>query len=447
MFRYNVLMAIKSLRRNVAMSVLIVGAIALGVGVSALFSTMRHALAKDPIPARSDVLYYVRLDSWDPIKPYPGDDPRALPPQITYRDMVGIMKSHIPVRQTAAFQSRLAVTPDSEDALASSRALWERVPARLTYADFFAMFDVPFRFGGPWDKKADSAAEQVAVLSQQLNEKLFGSENSVGKTLRIEGRVFRVVGVLDAWSPAVKYYDMNNPVDVPEQVYLPFELLRPMRIRSFGSNDGWGPSPSVPGFDAIFVSETTWIQMWVELPDAAHVVAYRAFLDAYALDQRKAGRFQRPLNNRVTPLMAWLAELKIVPAQLNTMAIVSLLFLAVCALNLMGLLLAKFLARAHEVGIRRALGARRSDIFVQYLVECELVALVGGLFGLLLARLALVGVNNWMKTLLARADLFQLDFKMGLLALALALGAGLCAGAYPAWRVCRVAPALHLKWS
>ena len=67
------------------------------------------------------------------------------------------------------------------------------------------------------------------------------------------------------------------------------------------------------------------------------------------------------------------------------MFIVSLLFLAVCALNLVGLLLGKFLARASEVGVRRALGASRVDIFVQHLVECELIGARGRAIGLVLS--------------------------------------------------------------
>ena len=80
------------------------------------------------------------------------------------------------------------------------------------------------------------------------------------------------------------------------------------------------------------------------------------------------------------------------------MLIVSLLFLAVCAVNLVGLLLGKFLARAGEVGVRRALGASRADIFLQHVVECELVALVGGAIGLLLSLGALAAMNAWLKT-------------------------------------------------
>ena len=127
------------------------------------------------------------------------------------------------------------------------------------------------------------------------------------------------------------------------------------------------------------------------------------------------------------------------------MSVVSILFLAVCALNLMGLLLGKFLARSAEVGVRRALGARRLDIFLQHLIECELVGLIGGGLGILLSIGALSIVNGWMKTLMTRTDFFRVDLPMTLLAVGLSLLAGLIAGAYPAWRICRIPPAIHLK--
>ena len=62
-----------------------------------------------------------------------------------------------------------------------------------------------------------------------------------------------------------------------------------------------------------------------------------------------------------------------------------MLFLVVCSLNLVGLLLGKFLARVPEVSVRRALGASRLQVFWQHVVECELVGIAGGVIGLALS--------------------------------------------------------------
>lgn len=439
MFLHNLRIAAKSLRRNVSLSVLIVTGIALGIGVSTTFAAFRHAFARHPIPAKEDTLRYVRLDSWDPLKPYPGDDPTRPPTQITYRDMTGIMKSKIPVRQSGMFVSNQYVYPDPK----VSRPFRELV--RLCFSDFFPMFDVPFRYGSGWDRQADAGPEAVVVISEEMNDKLFGGKNSVGKTVRVADRDFKVVGVLARWTPNVRFYDLTQgAVRTPENVYMPFNFLKPMQIRTSGNTDGWGAG-GAPGFDGFLQSETCWIQFWVELPDEKAAGAYRDFLNAYVLDQKRTGRFARPLNNRLSSVSEWMRDQNVVPRQATAMLIVALLFLAVCAVNLVGLLLGKFLARGGEVGVRRALGATRADIFLQHIVECELVALIGGAIGLVLSLGALAGMNAWLKATAARADFFHLDAPMILLSVVLALAAGFLAGAYPAWRTCRLAPAEHLK--
>jgi putative ABC transport system permease protein len=436
---YNIRIALKSLKRNRVLSALILGGIALGIGVSTLCAALRHSLAKDPIPSKSEVLHYVRLDSWDPQRGYPGDPVGRPPTQITWRDMEGIMKSDIPVRQAGMFKANLTVYPGGGERPAKRLV-------RMTFADFFPMFEVPFKYGRPWDRQADAGPEAVVVLSEEANEQIFGGADSVGRTLRIEDRDFKVVGVLDTWRPSVKFFDLTqNAVQPPELLYMPFNWLRPMNIRTSGNNDGWGPNTGIPGLDGLYASETCWIQFWVELPDEAAVARYRDFLAAYVGEQKKLGRFQRPLNNRVTKVTDWMTEQNIVPDEINAMVVVSLLFLAVCALNLTGLLLSKFLARASEVGVRRALGARRIDIFVQHIVECELVGLVGGVLGVVLSIGGIAVVNNWVKLFAGRADLFSIDLATTAAAAGMSLLAGLVAGVYPAWRICRIPPAIHLK--
>jgi putative ABC transport system permease protein len=97
------------------------------------------------------------------------------------------------------------------------------------------------------------------------------------------------------------------------------------------------------------------------------------------------------------------------------------------------------------VGVRRALGVRRLDIFMQHIIECEIVGAIGGALGLLISLGGLKALNKWMMLTLNRGDLFQIDLPMTILAIGLSLLAGFIAGAYPAWRICRIRPAVHLK--
>ena len=129
---------------------------------------------------------------------------------------------------------------------------------------------------------------------------------------------------------------------------------------------------------------------------------------------------------------------------------VAFFFLAVCLINTIGLLLAKFLNNAPLTGIRRALGASRRHIFVQHLVETGLVALSGALLGLVLTWIGLYGLHEVYsiaaeldypgREILAHPDFYSIGVAAGL-----AVIASLAAGLYPAWRVGQVPPALYLK--
>jgi putative ABC transport system permease protein len=435
MLTYHLQTALKSLRRNPVVSALLVGAIAIGICVSTTFITLRHLLGQDPLPGQSRNLFYVRMDNWDPGRAYVPDDPKSLPTQISYRDMRELMKSNIPTRQNGSYKTNMFVFPDPKVA----RPYNEEV--RFVFSDFFPMFKVPFRYGSGWDKRADAKPEPVVVISKATNDKLFGGANSVGKTVRLETRDYKVVGVLEEWRPSIRFYDMTSDVvRAPENIFIPMNFAPLLEARSSGNTDGWkGYTGSA--FSDFLNSDVDFVQFWVELPTPAAQAAYRDYVDAYVREQKKVGRFPRPLNNRVTSLTTLMEEFEVVPKQVKAMSIVSLLFLAVCSLNLVGLLLGKFLARVPEVSVRRALGASRLQIFWQHVVECELVGVAGGAIGLLLS----LGILTVMAKLMPFGDIIRLDGEMVLTAIFLSLIAGLLAGIYPSWRVCSVPPAMQLK--
>ena len=432
MLLYNVRIGLKSLRRNPILTAIIIGAIALGICISTAATTLRHVFAKNPLPGKSERVFYVRLDNWDPTAPHPHDD--ALPPQVTFRDATELMRSTIPVRQTASFQSSAFIFPESKDTQPTNEKL------RVVGSDFFPMFNVPFKYGSGWDKKADAASDQVTVLNAATNDRLFGGANSVGKTLRIEDRHLKIVGVLAPWRPNVRFYDLTGQyISEPEAIYVPFSLVGPMQLPTGGNSDGWKSSGDT--FDDFLQSESSWIQFWVELDSPGRQQEYLEYVNSYVQDQKRLGRFQRPLNNRVTSLTQLMKDWKVVPPQLNAMTVVSILFLTVCSLNLVGLLLGKFLARAPEVSVRRALGASRWSVFLQHIIECELVGIIGGVLGVLLS----LGILNFAEKIFPVKLEARLDGEMILVAAFLSLVAGLVAGIYPAWRICAIQPAMQLK--
>jgi putative ABC transport system permease protein len=107
------------------------------------------------------------------------------------------------------------------------------------------------------------------------------------------------------------------------------------------------------------------------------------------------------------------------------------------------LLLAKFLRRSGEIGIRRALGASRGEIYTQFLVEAGMVGLAGGVLGLVLTWFGVASVG-WV---LPRdiAVLARLDVSLFATTLAVAVAATMLAGLYPTLRAAAVQPAWQLK--
>ena len=149
-----------------------------------------------------------------------------------------------------------------------------------------------------------------------------------------------------------------------------------------------------------------------------------------------------PTDAKLYGLMSWLAHENLVPNDVRLQLWLALGFLFVCMLNIVALLLAKFLRRSGEIGVRRALGARRRDIFVQLGTESALIGVAGGALGLAIAQLGLWSIRQRPDDYAALA---RMDVPMLLGTLVLAVAASVLAGLLPAWRACRVAPALQLK--
>jgi putative ABC transport system permease protein len=133
----------------------------------------------------------------------------------------------------------------------------------------------------------------------------------------------------------------------------------------------------------------------------------------------------------------------VVSDETRILVLVSFSFLLVCVLNAMGLMLAKFMGRAADIGVRRALGANRRAILAQCLIEAGVVGLAGGLLGVVLTMLGLLGLRGVLSEQIL--ELTKLDPAGVGIALGLAIVATIGAGLYPTWRAAHVQPAWQLK--
>ena len=437
MFRYYLKLGVLSIRANPALSALMVAAIAVGIGACMSIVTVRHVMSDNPVAHKNDVLYHVQLDNWNPDDPY--EEPNEPPEQVTYLDATALHQAGRAFRQTVSFKSDRVVQPEGDDA----RPFQEEV--RATTADFFAMFDVPFEFGGGWDAAADQTEERVVVLSREMNQRLFGGEDSVGRMMTMNNEFYRVLGVLQEWMPMPKFYDLNNnPYEGAEEIYVPFSLAVTGKWGSSGNNSCWKP-PDGGDYAAYIASECIWIQMWVELRSASEKDTYMQFLDDYVEEQKSLGRFPRELNNRLSTPAEWMVNREVVDDTVSVLLSLAVLFLVVCLLNTIGLLLAKVMRRTNDISLRRALGASKSALFSQYIIEAGMIGVAGGLAGIGMTWLGLRGIESVFSEYDFIAYLVSMDWTMIMGAVALAIVSALGAALYPTWRACSVSPATTLR--
>jgi putative ABC transport system permease protein len=433
MFSYYLDLALRSLRRNKALTALMVLAIALGIGASMTTLTVLHVLSGDPLPGKSAQLYYPQIDP-QAIK---GISPDKEPPgQLTLIDGMNLLHAKRADRQALMTGGQVPIQP------AQSALDPFYVEARYTTADFFAMFNAPFRYGRGWSASDDESKARQVVISRELNDKLFGGANSVGRTLRMNDSAFQIVGVLDRWQPNPHFYDLNTgSFAYGEQVFLPLQTMIDLLLAHNGSTDCWGNAGGGVG-NILPMANCVWLQFWVQLDSPAKAIAYKQFLVRYSQEQKTLGRFERTPNVRLRNVMQWLDHNMVVPDDVRLQTMLAFGFLLVCLVNTVGLMLAKFMRRGGELSVRRALGASRRAVFAQLLIESAVIGLVGGVSGLLLALGGLWVVRQRPSDYAAMA---HLDLNMLFATFVLALGATLLAGLLPAWRACQIAPALQLK--
>jgi putative ABC transport system permease protein len=437
MLSYYLKVAVHNTKRSRVLAALMVLAIAVGIGASMTTLTVMHLLSGDPLPGRSGDIYYPQVDVNPQSK---GREPYDV---MDYRTAHELWQAKRADQQTMVADSQVKL-----------RAPEASVPPMMlslgsVTSDFFSMFHVPFRYGRGWVPDDDAGRSRVAVISSNLNDRLFGGRDSVGKTVRLGDADVRIVGVLADWRPSPLFYkvrggrfsngDTADFYGRPDDVFVPFSTGLEVNQGHFQPFTCWATNEQPAHLEN---APCVWVGLWVRLGSAQAVAAYRRFLDSYAAQQKTLGRIAHADNTRLRPLMGWLEFNRVVPSDVKLQALLAFGFLFICLSNVVGLLLAKFMRYGAEIGLRRALGATRRAIFLQCLMESAIIGLLGGIGGM---GLTLLGLHMIRLQSVPYADLAHLDASMFLLTFAASLATSVLAGVLPALRASLTPAALQLK--
>lgn len=256
------------------------------------------------------------------------------------------------------------------------------------------------------DEEDDRSCSRVAVLGARVAESLFGSEDPVGRTVRIRRVPFEVIGVLASRGASASGSDEDNLVAVP----LRTALRRILNVT-------WLSSIAITlREDASPAEAETLIR---ELLRRRHRLDVRGVPDDFTIQgQEKMAAMQRTAVRSLTLLTSGLAGVA----------------LAVGGAGILALMLLSVRERTAEIGVRLAVGATPTDVLFQFLGEAALLALAGGAGGALLGAagaFAVASATGWDVVVPAGAYA---------VALATSLLLGLASGALPAALAARVPP-------
>jgi putative ABC transport system permease protein len=258
------------------------------------------------------------------------------------------------------------------------------------------------------------SAARVAVIGETVANKLFPETSPVGETVRVNRVPFTVIGLLES-----KGSNLGNDND--DQIVVPITTLR-QRLLTTASQ---GPD------------DVTLIFVGFEDEDsllAGQKEIQRLLRDRYRVAKGKINPFTVRTTTEIAETTGEVTQ--IFQAVLVAIASISLL---VGGIGIMNIMLVSVTERTREIGLRMALGAKRSDIRNQFLVEAAVLCVIGGAIGLSLAILA--------ASIFERIAEFPAPIGLDTAIMAVAFSAiiGLVFGGYPAIRASRLSPIEALR--
>jgi putative ABC transport system permease protein len=274
---------------------------------------------------------------------------------------------------------------------------------------------------GRWLTELDQQRQaNVCVLGDRLSRLLFPLENPVGKTILvgIDDR-FEVVGVLDYQGRAAS----PNGTTLDQCAFIPLSSSR----RRFGDTVR---NPVINRYEQVELHEIK-----VKLPSTEEVESAAAVLDLML-----AKEHDKKKDTEITVPLELLRKAEATRRMFNlVLAVIASISLLVGGIGIMNVMLATVTERTREIGIRRALGAKKKHIVQQFLVEAGVLSALGGLVGVALGVLVPFGIERWF------AQKTQILPVHVLMAFGISAAVGVVFGLYPAWRAANMDPVEALR--
>jgi putative ABC transport system permease protein len=252
--------------------------------------------------------------------------------------------------------------------------------------------------------------QNVAVLGYQAAADLFGTESPLGKSIRIAGSRYQVVGT----------FKKMGGFAGDSYILMP---LPTMQSRITGGNT----------VQQIAVKAKNSENVDAAIAEITAIMRARHYIKSGTTDDFSIRDMREILNTMQQNLATFSIFLSSVGA-------ISLL---VGSIGIMNIMLVSVSERTREIGIRKAIGAKRRDILVQFLIEAAAISFTGGIIGLALG----VAVSMLMGNLDMGGTTISAEISPSIVALALgvAIGTGLVSGTYPAMRAARMDPIESLR--
>jgi putative ABC transport system permease protein len=323
---------------------------------------------------------------------------------------VGLGADYYSLRETRRlFQEAGAFAPLTVNWLGRENA--EQLDAALATPSFFDVLGTRPLMGRYLARGEEgSKAPAVAVISYTFwRGRMASDAHAVGRTVTLDGLAYNVIGVMPQGFDYPKGTKIWRPLPMDESSQRPRSAMRPMRFVNI-----------LARLKAPLTDE----QLQAQLPQLT------AAIRAEYPKELESGGFLNGMRIQATPLQRRsTGDLR--PALLVLSGAVGLVLLIACA-NLANLLLARAAARRRELAVRLALGASRGQVVRQALMESLVLAIPGGAAGIVLAFLAVRGLNAWKPLVLDRYPEIAIDLSVLAFTLALTLLTGLVFGMAPA---------------